>query len=51
MPAAVQARIRASALNAPAQPAVKARLLEFGLDQDSGATLRALGVKPQDLGS
>lgn len=68
MPAAVQARIRASALKAPAQPAVKARLLEFGLDQDSGAapkelskvihaaydkhgaTLRALGAKPQELG-
>ena len=52
-----------------AQPAAKARLLEFGFDQGSGATpeeltkalqkaydkqgatLRALGVKPQDLGS
>ncbi|HRY88259.1 MAG TPA: tripartite tricarboxylate transporter substrate binding protein, partial [Rubrivivax sp.] len=64
----VQARIRSSALKALAQPAVKARLLEFGLDQGSGATpeeltkvmraaydkqgatLRALGVNPQELG-
>ena len=51
VPADVQARIRSSALKALAQPAVKARLLEFGLDQGSGSTLRAPGVNPQDLGS
>jgi tripartite-type tricarboxylate transporter receptor subunit TctC len=68
VPADVQARIRSSALKALAQPAVKARMLEFGLDQGSGATpeelskqmraaydkqgatLRALGVNPQELG-
>jgi tripartite-type tricarboxylate transporter receptor subunit TctC len=68
VPADVQARIRAATQRALAQPAVKARLLEFGLDLGSGAapeelarglraahekqgaTLRALGVKPQDLG-
>jgi len=51
VPADVQARIRSSALKALAQPAVTARLLEFGLDQGSGSTQRALGVNPQDLGS
>jgi tripartite-type tricarboxylate transporter receptor subunit TctC len=68
VPADVQARIRSASLKVLAQPAVKARLLEFGLDLGSGATpeemtqamraaydkqgttLRALGVKPQDLG-
>lgn len=68
VPEAVQARIRETALKVLAQPAAKARLLEFGFDQGSGAapdaltqalrtayekqgaTLRALGVKPQDLG-
>jgi tripartite-type tricarboxylate transporter receptor subunit TctC len=68
LPAAVQARIRETALKVMAQPAAKARLLDFGFDQGSGATpeeltqtlreaydkqgatLRALGVKPQDLG-
>jgi tripartite-type tricarboxylate transporter receptor subunit TctC len=69
VPAAVQAKVRDTALRVLAQPASKARLLEFGFDQGSGATpdaltqtlraaydkqgatLRALGVKPQDLGS
>lgn len=68
VPEAVQAKIRETALKVLAQPAAKARLLEFGFDQGSGAapdaltqalrtayekqgaTLRALGVKPQDLG-
>jgi len=68
LPAAVQAKIRDTAMKVMAQPASKARLLEFGFDQGSGATpeeltqtlrkaydkqgatLRALGVKPQDLG-
>ncbi|AMO24398.1 tripartite tricarboxylate transporter substrate binding protein BugE [Ramlibacter solisilvae] len=69
VPEVVQARIREAALKVLAQPAAKARLLDFGFDQGSGAapealsralrtaydkqgaTLRALGVKPQDLGS
>jgi tripartite-type tricarboxylate transporter receptor subunit TctC len=68
VPADVQAKVRDTALKVLAQPVVKARLLEFGLDQGSGATpeeltkvmraaydkqgatLRALGVNPQDLG-
>lgn len=68
VPAAVQARIRDTALKVMAQPAYKARLLESGFDQGSGAspeelgkslrsasdkqgaTLRALGVSPKDLG-
>jgi tripartite-type tricarboxylate transporter receptor subunit TctC len=68
VPAAVQAKVRETALKVLAQPAAKQRLLEFGFDQGSGAapeelsktlhaayekqgaTLRALGVKPQDLG-
>lgn len=68
VPAGVQARVRETALKVLAQPAFKARLLEFGFDPGSGATpeemtkvlraayekqgatLRALGVKPQDLG-
>jgi tripartite-type tricarboxylate transporter receptor subunit TctC len=68
VPADVQAKVRDTALRVMAQPAAKARLLEMGLDQGSGATpdamakslraaydkqgatLRALGVKPQDLG-
>ena len=66
VPADVQAKVRDTALKVMAQPAAKARLLEFGFDQGSGATpeelskslqkaydkqgatLRALGVKPQD---
>ena len=69
VPADVQVKVRNTALKVMAQPAAKARLLEFGFDQGSGATpeelttslqkaydkqgatLRALGVKPQDLGS
>lgn len=68
VPEAVQAKIRETALKVLAQASAKARLLEFGFDQGSGAapdaltqalrtayekqgaTLRALGVKPQDLG-
>jgi tripartite-type tricarboxylate transporter receptor subunit TctC len=68
VPADVQAKVRDTALKVLAQPAFKARLLEFGLDQGSGATpeeltkqmrtaydkqgatLRALGVNPQELG-
>ena len=68
VPADVQAKVRDTALRVMAQPAAKARLLELGFDQGSGATpeeltkslqkaydkqgaaLRALGVKPQDLG-
>lgn len=64
----VQAKVRDTALKVMAQPAYKARLLEIGFDQGSGATpdaltknlqsaydkqgatLRGLGVKPQDLG-
>ena len=67
VPADVQARVRDSALKVLALPASKARLLEFGLHQGSGATpqemtqalraaydkqgatLRALGVSPQEL--
>ncbi|MBK6613794.1 tripartite tricarboxylate transporter substrate binding protein [Ottowia sp.] len=69
VPADVQAKVRDTALKVMAQPAAKAKLLEFGFDQGGGATpeelsealrkaydkqgatLRALGVKPQDLGS
>ena len=69
VPADVQVKVRNTALKVMTQPAAKARLLEFGFDQGSGATpeelttslqkaydkqgatLRALGVKPQDLGS
>lgn len=68
VPADVQARIRQSTLKVMAQPAVQARLAEFGNDVGSGAspedlakslkrdydkqgaTLRALGINPQDLG-
>jgi tripartite-type tricarboxylate transporter receptor subunit TctC len=68
VPADVQARIRETALKVLAQPASKARLLEFGFEPGNGATpeemgkalraahdkqgatLRSLGVKPQDLG-
>ena len=68
VPAAVQAKIRDTAMKVMAQPASKARLLEFGFDQGSGATpeelaqtlrkaydkqgatLRAMGINPQDLG-
>ena len=68
VPADVQARIRQSTLKVMAQPAVQARLAEFGNDVGSGAspedlakslkrdhdkqgaTLRALGISPQDLG-
>jgi tripartite-type tricarboxylate transporter receptor subunit TctC len=68
VPAEVQTKVRDTALKVMAQPAAKARLLEIGFDQGSGATpdvltqglqtaydkqgavLRALGVKPQDLG-
>lgn len=68
VPADVQAKVRDTALKVIAQPAAKARLLELGFDQGSGATpeeltkslqkaydkqgaaLRALGVKPQELG-
>ena len=68
VPAAVQAKVRETALKVLATPASRARLLELGFDPGSGATpeqlgqalrkaydkqgetLRALGVKPQDLG-
>jgi tripartite-type tricarboxylate transporter receptor subunit TctC len=68
VPADVQAKVRDTALKVLAQPVVKARLLDFGLDQGSavtpeeltklmraaydkqGATLRALGVNPQEIG-
>jgi tripartite-type tricarboxylate transporter receptor subunit TctC len=68
VPADVQKKVRDTALKVLAQPASKARLLEFGFDQGSGATpeqltqtlraasdkqgatLRALGVNPKDLG-
>jgi tripartite-type tricarboxylate transporter receptor subunit TctC len=68
VPAAVQTRIRETALKVLAHPAAKAKLLEIGFDQGGGgtpgqlsqalraaydkqgATLRALGVTPQDLG-
>lgn len=64
----VQARLRQAALKVMAQPAVQARLAEFGNDAGSGATpeelskslrrdydkqgatLRGLGIHPQDLG-
>lgn len=42
VPAAVQVKIRETALKVMAQPAAKARLLEFGFDQGSGATPEAL---------
>ena len=69
MPENVHAKVRDTTRKVMAQPAAKARLLEFGFDRGSdatpedltkslqkaydkqGATLRALGVKPQDLGS
>lgn len=68
VPAEVQAKIREAVLKVMSQPAALARVVEFGLDQGSGATpealskslraahdkhgatLRALGFKPQDLG-
>jgi tripartite-type tricarboxylate transporter receptor subunit TctC len=68
VPADVQAKIRQTALKVMAQPAVQARLAEFGNDAGSGAspedlskslkrdydkqgaTLRGLGINPQDLG-
>jgi len=68
VPAEVQAKIRQTALKVMAQPAVQARLAEFGNDAGSGAspddlskslkrdfdkqgaTLRGLGIHPQDLG-
>ena len=68
VPADVQAKIRQAALKVMAQPAVQARLAEFGNDAGSGAspedlskslkrdydkqgaTLRGLGINPQELG-
>jgi len=68
VPADVQAKIRQTALKVMAQPAVQARLAEFGNDAGSGvspedlskslkrdfdkqgATLRGLGINPQELG-
>ncbi len=68
VPADIQAKVRQATLKVMSQPAVQARLAEFGNDLGSGATpeelakalqaasdkqgatLRALGVKPQDLG-
>ena len=68
VPEDVQAKIRQATLKVMAQPAVQARLAEFGNDVGSGAspedlakllkrdydkqgaTLRALGINPQELG-
>jgi tripartite-type tricarboxylate transporter receptor subunit TctC len=68
VPADVQKKLRETALRVMAQPAVKARLAEFGSDpgtgvspeelsrslhaayEKQGATLRRLGIKPQELG-
>jgi tripartite-type tricarboxylate transporter receptor subunit TctC len=68
VPAGIEAKIRQATLKVMAQPAVQARLAEFGNEAGSGdspedlakslraasdkqgATLRALGIKPQELG-